>query len=432
MKTFLPAKTGSVKFARIAIAALMTSALIPLHSAFAQTASETINVMPDHTTSTALERAISREAAQVLRQIANARTAIHLADFDAAKADLYTAMDLLEDIQGNLPTTRVHDHIWSAKQHIDYDSIVDVRADLVPVMADLDAIRDSVSVDAARKHVKKADKKLQAGDKSGAREELKQADETLVYTEFDLPVSSSLEKVDAAIAALRANDPTQANAALAAAEDGVVYLSTSDTVPIGQARRSLWQASKDYTAKDYAATKADLADAGAWLHKAASHTDKTTRDETEKLAADVKAMDSKVGSASDKTGAELSALWARSKALSERGAERASASWDGAWTKSSAKAHLIDAKLHLSFARTAAFVSGKSGEIKQQLNQASADLDKAAKDAAVKSNQKLQKSIAASKADITRLKANIGDKSAAAKAHYDKVIADLHRAIRDL
>ena len=36
MKTFLPAKTGRVKFARIAITALMTSALILLHSALRQ------------------------------------------------------------------------------------------------------------------------------------------------------------------------------------------------------------------------------------------------------------------------------------------------------------------------------------------------------------------------------------------------------------
>jgi len=435
--TSLQSRCVSARFARatisrLAVVGLLTGALVPVQGALAEQLSQSLDITPGRAISAAETRVLSREAAHVVRQIAKARSAINEADVGAAKAALSTARTSLVSLQNDMPTATVRDHIWAAEQHLGYDSTQKVQADLVPVFSDLEDIRGVVAVDVAKKHLQQAVTKLKAGDKEGARKEFQQASDSLVYTQMELPVSITLEQVDNAYSALDTGDLGRANAALVAAEDGLLYISTVATAPIGKARTSLWQATKDYTAKDYAATKRDLAAAGKWLDKVGASTDKTTREEAAKLKADTAAMNGKIAKGTAETGADLSGLWARTKALSDREAERTSAAWDRTWTKSAAKLSLIDAKLHLAYAQTAAFVSGTSAEVGAQLDKAAADLTTAAKQAGAQSNKKLADSIAALKASIASLKADASDTSASAKAHYDKVMSDLRQAIRDM
>jgi len=84
-------------------------------SLMAQTIHEEITQIPTRTLSKAEESAISSAAVHVLRQIAEARGAIHDKDVNQAKKDLGQAMVLTQNIKSSLPTVKVKDHIWVAK-----------------------------------------------------------------------------------------------------------------------------------------------------------------------------------------------------------------------------------------------------------------------------------------------------------------------------
>ena len=429
----IPRPSPRAKFITLALAGAIATAVFPLH-ATAETVKPgaTAGAIPAGTLSVTESRVLSREAARVVRNVADARSAIGQADVPTARAEPKNAQTLLHAIMDSMPSAKVRDRIWTARQHLQLDSVEDVRADLVPVRSDLEEISGFVAVDAAKTHIADADKKLKEGDKKGADQALKLASDSLVYTEVDLPVNETLAQIDAAIAALGNNNLVTANAALIVAENGMEYVSFSTTAPLGNARTHLWRATRDYAAHDYAATKADLKAASAWLNKAANSADKATRDEAARLKAELDNLATSVDSGADETASALSGLWAHSKALTDRESERASAAWSSTWTKSTTKLNLIDAKLHLAYAETAAFVHGTSGDVSGQLDQASTYLDQAAKDAASESNQKLQAAITASQASIAALKASLNDNSAAAKAHYQKVMSDLRQAISDL
>jgi len=153
----------------------------------------------------------------------------------------------------------------------------------VPIEADLTEIEDFVPVEKARRHIRSARAYLKKGDKAGAKKELKAADAALIYTEVDLPLAGTERQIVAAQKALDNREPAQADKALKQAENGVQILSVAVAAPITRARDSIWQASKNFAARHYAAAKADLARASAWLDKAAQSSDKTTREEALKL-----------------------------------------------------------------------------------------------------------------------------------------------------
>ncbi len=118
----------------------------------AQTIQEKVTITPGKTISTADESAISSAAVKVLRHIATARGAIHDNDLEQAQADLKQARELIDIIKASLPTAKVKDHIWVAKEHLDYKSTEDVIPDLIPIYAELDNIEDLVPVEQAKKH----------------------------------------------------------------------------------------------------------------------------------------------------------------------------------------------------------------------------------------------------------------------------------------
>lgn len=138
---------------------------------------------------------------------------------------------------------------------------------MVPIEADLTELEDFIPVEQAKKHIRKVKKHLKKGDKQAAKEELQAADAALIYTEVELPLAATEKQVIAAENFLAHNQPQAADRALKVAEDNVQFTSSAVFAPIAQARNSLWQASKDYAAKNYEAAKADLAAAGSWLEK---------------------------------------------------------------------------------------------------------------------------------------------------------------------
>ncbi len=412
----------------LTIAGILGTSILTAETVLAENVQETLSLVPVQGVSPAEARVMSRSAVQVLREIANARSAIHRKDIKKAKINLEEAIIIIDILKSEQPTAIVSDNIFIAKQHLDYESSEEVSNDLVPIEESLTEIEDFVPVEKARVHTKAAKKYLKNKDKKGAKVELDAAAAALIYTEVDLPLASTEKNVNAALQALNNKKLKQADKLLNQAEDGVRFMSSAIEAPINQAQKNLGQASKDYAAKDYNATKADLAKAGAWVDKAASSKDKRTKKEANKLKKELTAAQKKVEKKGSNLQSTLDRLWAHSKALAEYETEKATASWDKLRGNSKAKLNLIDAKLYLSYAESAQFMKGTSSEVSSELNKSSDYLKQAGKTA----DKKLSKKIQALNKKLIFLKKDINDHSVKAHKHYELVKGDFRKTIHDI
>ena len=136
---------------RYLILTLLVAVVLGAGPALAKTIHEKITIKPVKTISPAEESIISSAAVKVVRHVAKARGAIHDKDLEQAGQDLKQAHKLIDIIKTSLPTTKVKDHIWVAKKHLDYESTEEVKLDLIPIYAALDEIEDIVPVKQAKK-----------------------------------------------------------------------------------------------------------------------------------------------------------------------------------------------------------------------------------------------------------------------------------------
>ena len=227
---------------------------------------------------------------------------------------------------------------------------------------------------------------------------------------------------------LTQNKPDDADKELKAAEDGVLFISVGAEAPITLAKKSLWQATKDYAAGKYAAAGEELEKAGAYLKKEARSADEKTRKEAEKLGKDIDALKVKVKKGGKATGAAITNLWERSKALSEREAERMSTSWQKLSSETKVKKDLIEAKLHIAYAETSQFISGNADKAGAEIDKAKDYLKSSAKNA----DSKVKIKINAMKKKMDEIKKDLHSKKEAAKLRYETIKGDLRQLIKDL
>ena len=354
----------------ILLLTLLTAVILGTGPAPAKTIHEEVTVKPAKTISPAEASIISSSAAKVVRHIASARGAIHDKALDQAEKDLQQARKLIDIIKTSLPTAKIKDHIWVAGKHLDYESAEEVKPDLIPIYTALDVIEDIVPVKQARQRLDKAKEDLDRGDKKAAKESLEAVDKALIYTEVDLPLASTEKHIIAALGMLAQNKPDDADKELKAAEESVLFVSVAAEAPITLAKKSLWQATKDYTAGKYAAAGEALEKAVVYLKKVAQSADKKTREEADKLVKTIDALKDKVKKGGKATGTTIANLWEQSKALSEREAERLSTGLQNLRTQSKVKKDLIEAKLHIAYAGTYQFILGNANKAGVEIGKA--------------------------------------------------------------
>jgi len=193
-------------------------------------------------------------------------------------------------------------------------------------------------------------------------------------------------------------------------------------------KKSLWQAVKDYAAGKYAAAGEALDKAAAYLKKATQSTDEKTREKAKKLSKDIDALRGKVKKGGKTTEAAISNLWERSKALSEREAERVSTGWQKLRSESKVKTDLIEAKLHIAYAGTYQFITDNANKAGAEIDKAEGYLNSAAENA----NSKVKTKIDAVEKKMDDLKKDLHSKKEAAKMRYEIVKGDLRQLIKDL
>lgn len=342
---------------------------------------EDVTVVPGRQITPQDEAVISSAAVKVLRHIAAARGDLHgeKPNIEQALSELDQADKLLDIIQASLPTTKVKDHIWVAKKHLEYENSREVLPDLVPIYSSLDELADRVPTGTAKAHLDQAKKALQQGRKGKATEQLNQADDALLFVEADLPLSATRKLVTQAKQDLAKGDGKAANETLQTAEDNVVFISVSYQSPLIQARSALWRASQDYRMQDQAKAKSDLDQAVDYLRQAARSGDRITRQAAEKLVSEVRDLHQRIESGQQGLSERLASAWDRTRALSERSVEYISTGWQRLRADDAGKRDLIEAKLQLSYARIDHFSSQDDAAAKVELAEAKGYLDTAAK-----------------------------------------------------
>ncbi len=256
---------------------------------FSATINEKITITPLKTLSPRMHERLSYAAAKVLRLIASARGAIHKEDYDTASKDLIQAKALLKMIESNLPTEKIKDHIWVAKEHLDYESTEKVKDDLVPIAYDLTELKSIIPIQQAQKYLKEANNGLTKGDKKAARKALNELEKSVVIMEVDVPITSTRKHILAAESYLLQGEPGFADQELQKAENNVVLLGA-----VGEIKRSLWRATMDYTAGKFKAAKRELDKAGREVERALKSSDKDTRDAARKLKGDIQRLADKL------------------------------------------------------------------------------------------------------------------------------------------
>jgi hypothetical protein len=221
---------------------------------------------------------------------------------------------------------------------------------------------------------------LTKGDKRKAVEQLQAADDALVYAEVDLPLSSTRHLVDQASAALANGDVKAADQTLMAAEDNVVFVSVVFQSPLSQAKAALYRTRQEYALGEQEFAKADLNAAVGYLERAARSPDKVTREAAADLVSEVRALHSRIDSADQGFADRLESAWQRVKALSERSAESISTGWQRLHAEGAGKKDLIEAKLHLAYARIDRFNAQDDAAAKVDLAEAKGYLDAATKE----------------------------------------------------
>ena len=360
-------------------AALLATTLISGNVLADGNIKEDVSVMPGRQISPQDEAVISSAAVKVLKHIASARGALRSEkpDIALAKTELDQSDKLLDIIQASMPTTKVKDHIWVAKKHLEYENTHEVLPDLVPIYSSLDELVDYVPTDHAKVHLDQARTALEQGDKSKATEHLQQANDALLYVEADLPLSMTRQLVTQAREDLTQGDSKAADKVLNSAEENVVFISVSYQSPLIQAKAALWRASQDYLLEDKALAKADLDQAVKYLEKAAQSDDQVTRQAAGKLVSDVRELHQMIDNGDQGLSDRLVSAMGRVRALSERSVEYISTGWQRMRAEGAGKQDLIEAKLQLAYARIDHFSTKDDAAAKVDLAEAKGYLDTA-------------------------------------------------------
>ncbi len=211
----------------------------------------------------------------------------------------------------------------------------------------------------------------------------------------------------------------------------MVYLSVSVDAPMARARESLWQATRDFTAGAVDSVRRDLAEADRYLHHAAQSMDETTRNTANHLVEELQAVKERLETGGSTVADSLSRLWEESAALAERAESYVDTGWQRLTYQPLGKDDLVEARLHVHFARIDQFTSHDSRQAGSELESALGYLDEAERHVAKTHRDEVKRL----RGEVQQLMARVGDvgKSGIPVAQdYDRTIEQMSGLIRTL
>ena len=409
------------------IAAALLSAIVVPHATWAKQNQDNTDDTLSSKASATQREAITYAALRTLRHITQARNAIHKNDIDQAREDVQQAQELLALIEAARPTVRLKEHIWVARQHMDYESAEDVINDLTLIDAELLSLGDIMPTAKAHRHLQSAQALMMKNDTRAARQELDRLEASLIFTEFDLPLAASEQQILAAQAALARNQPAAADKNLVAAEESIQFITLGGSAPLVNARTYLGRATTNYTDEYYAAAKTDLAQASEWLRRAGNDADKKSRMEAQKLAAEIDALKDKLDNDTDDYTHTLGNFLHRTAALIEREAEDLWFRYKRQRAANQTLRKLLDAKTHLHYAEHDLAKGRDSDSIRKDLESADRYLEESLSEA----EPPMREQISQLRKELHALEEDLDGDREQAKARYEQMMADLLHLIHE-
>lgn len=359
----------------VLLAAALTASTLVAPLAQASVLDESISVQPGQPLTAKDESVIASAGAKVLQHITEARARLAKKDGTGAEQELNQATKLLDIIQAALPPTVIKDRIDVAnKKGLDYQDSRTVKPDLVPLYTSLDETADLMAVKPVPVKPGAPAPTKQVEVKPGKVEE--PTDAALQYTEVDLPLHSTRQLVDAARNDVTAGKLAQADQALKAAQDGVLFMSVAVEQPLFVARNMLQRATSDLAAGHKAVAQTDLQAAIDQLKMAENSSDPYTRDGAQIVLKEARTVQADLQAGKD-LGGRMEALWRRSEAYAERAKEYMHTGWARMESESPLKIKLIETRRYLSDAQIDTFTARELSRARQDLNHAASYLDQA-------------------------------------------------------
>ncbi|MFQ5642607.1 MAG: YfdX family protein [Thiogranum sp.] len=380
-------------------------------------------------TSMEQRKAIGSAAIRTLRYVTRARSAIHGKDLKTAEQDLERARELLDLVRAARPAASIKEHIWVARQHMEYETAAEVRDDLMLIDAELVNLAGTTPTLEAHRHLQAAQSLLLADDVPAARTELDRLEAALVFTELDLPLAAAEEQIITAQALLTEGKTDAADKTLAAAEESIQFLAVLGSTPLARARDDLHSAADNYLEKHYAAARADLARAGSWLRLASERSAEKGKQGAQQLADEIEALGKRIEQETGNRAHTLGGFIHRSLALIEHEAESMWLRYRQQQAINKTLRGLIDAKLHLFYAGHELESDHDDAlmRAREELRRADRYLGEALQEA----QPEIRERITAVRVEIAAMEAGLDGDREDAKARYEETMADLRRLIRD-
>ncbi len=149
--------------------------------------------------------------------------------------------------------------------------------------------------------------------------------------------------------------------------------------PLAMAHQKLDHAKENYSQGDIDAVQQDLDAASKWLQHPELSNNTKAKDEATILANDIQALQEVISHPSDEHEGAIARIWHRTTALVEREIQHIKKSWADTSTANKTMKHLLDAKLHFTYAEHDLFVAHNREKANNEISRTITYLDKAEK-----------------------------------------------------
>jgi hypothetical protein len=362
---------------------------------------------------------------QLLRYIVKAQQSIHEHKIADAQENLKKAYLLAEQSREFSPNSQAQNYIWVAKNQLSYENADKVIKDLFTIYYSLDTLENKYPVEESRKHVKKAENYLKNSNKEGAMQEFDLAERGLIDRDIDLPLSLIGEYIVSAQTFITLNEMKKADAELKQAEDQIRFIVIDLYSPLPQARKSLWEATKYFEAKETSAAKQEVKRARNFLEKAFLTADTKTSDEIRELLKEIDSLKNKIENTGETDKNIMESLWEKTKALAERGKEYVVLLSKKVSMMDPSLKDIIDAKLHISYAETYQLTDSDTHRAEIEINKADTYL----KNAMSQEDETIKVRISSIEKKLMRLKSDLNKRDDSVRVSYDTIKKELNDII---
>ena len=365
------------------------------------------------------------DSAKALPYLGSARKDIVRNNIPGAQSEVGQVLTLIDEMKSRFPVIRLEELIAAARIRLSYEEPTRALAYLELITPALGNIQEPVASREATAALDRAKNFLKNSDKDAAGHELAALEDILNFKTEARPAELAEKYLLAAEAQLDKSQPENADRSIEAAQDSLRLMAVKVDTPMSQARRSLWQATLDYTSGRWSAAKADLDQAGALLERAVKSASNESRSEIQNLDGDVHALVEKAAQNEQGLGDSLNGLWRRSESLADRALDYQVAAWEKLQSTDAGSEDLIEAKLHVAYAEIGEFTSGDKRNAETELEKAMTYL----KEAVPPMNAKAKPELKEIENELTTARAAIGKNDPDQRQRYAAIKDSLSRLI---